>query len=459
VLNYDFQRAVTPEIKAENDWMVKQFAKLGIQLEIRATDYNQFQDKMLKGKHQIFWWGWLADYPDAENFLFLLYGPNSKSLHEGENAPTTRTRSTTACTAAADAGRRPGEAGGDRPDGGHRAPGRAWAWGYWPYVALAFQPWVHNGKPSILVRDLAKYYRIDAASARSRPNGTSRSVAAAGAGAALLVGWPGAARGAARHGDRRRPWRHEGTDAELPDPPLGYGLLILVGVNLFTFVPVLHRQHARRHGAPEHRRQARHAGADRQVEGRARLRQAAVLEREGGGRAKLTNTILWERSVSLFALDFGRSDARQAVDIGHEIKTRMGVSLQLALPLFILQVIVSTAFALLLVFFRHSRIDFWGVVLCVLMLSISSLFYIIVGQFLFSRVLRLVPINGYAPGLDAVKFLACPSCCRCWRGWAARRACTARCSSRRSARTTCAPRAPRACRRPWCCSATCCATR
>ena len=78
VLNYDFQRAVTPELKAENDWMVKQFAKLGVQLEVRATDYNQFQDKMLKGKHQIFWCGWLADYPDAENFLFLLYGPNAQ---------------------------------------------------------------------------------------------------------------------------------------------------------------------------------------------------------------------------------------------------------------------------------------------------------------------------------------------------------------------------------------------
>jgi peptide/nickel transport system permease protein len=107
-------------------------------------------------------------------------------------------------------------------------------------------------------------------------------------------------------------------------------------------------------------------------------------------------------------LDFGRSDARQAVNIGHEIKTRMGVSLQLALPLFILQVIISVSFALLLVFFRNSRIDFWGVVLCVVMLSISSLFYIIVGQFFFSRLLRLVPINGYAPGLDAVRFLALP---------------------------------------------------
>ena len=126
------------------------------------------------------------------------------------------------------------------------------------------------------------------------------------------------------------------------------------------------------------------------------------------GAEKVTETILWERSVSLFALKFGRSDARSGVDIGHEIKTRMGVSLQLAVPLFILQVIASTTFALLLVFFRHSAIDFWGVVLCVLMLSISSLFYIIVGQFFFSRLLHLVPISGYAGGLDAVKFLALP---------------------------------------------------
>ena len=107
-------------------------------------------------------------------------------------------------------------------------------------------------------------------------------------------------------------------------------------------------------------------------------------------------------------LEFGRSDARQAVDIGHEIKTRMGISLQLAVPLFVLQLIVSVAFAVLLTFFRNSRIDFWGVVICVLMLSISSLFYIIVGQFFFSRILRLVPINGYEPGLDAIKFLALP---------------------------------------------------
>jgi peptide/nickel transport system permease protein len=86
----------------------------------------------------------------------------------------------------------------------------------------------------------------------------------------------------------------------------------------------------------------------------------------------------------------------------------MVVSLQLALPLFLLQLVASTLFALMLVMFRHTRLDFWGVVLCVLMLSISSLFYIIVGQFVFSKMLRLAPISGYAPGLDAVKFLLLP---------------------------------------------------
>jgi peptide/nickel transport system permease protein len=126
------------------------------------------------------------------------------------------------------------------------------------------------------------------------------------------------------------------------------------------------------------------------------------------GSERLTDTIFWERSVSLFALDFGRADAESAGDIGHEVATRMWVSLQLALPLFVLQLIASTAFALLLALFRHTALDFWGVVTCVLMLSISSLFYIIVGQYFFSRVLKLAPISGYVGGWDVVKFLVLP---------------------------------------------------
>ena len=187
-----------------------------------------------------------------------------------------------------------------------------------------------------------------------------------------------------------------------------YGLLVLLGVNLLTFMLFFTVN------TPDDMARLNIGGK------RVTQEQIQKWKSERGydkplywndkeeGAAKLTNTIVWERSVSLMALEFGRSDARNAVDIGHEIKVRMGVSLQLAVPVFILQLIASTAFALLLVFFRHTRIDFWGVVLCVLMLSISSLFYIIVGQYLFARVLRLVPISGYAGGLDAVKFLILP---------------------------------------------------
>ncbi len=163
VLNYDYQRTPTPEIRSELDWMIKQFAKLGIQLEIRATDYNQFQDKMLNGKQQIFWWGWLADYPDSENFLFLLFGPNAKYPHQGENAANYSNpeydRLYKLMQTLEDGPEKQAVVDKMVETAREDAP---WAWGYWPYVGLAFQPWVHNGKPSIIVRDMAKYYRVDA---------------------------------------------------------------------------------------------------------------------------------------------------------------------------------------------------------------------------------------------------------------------------------------------------------
>ena len=164
VLNYDYQRTPTPEIKAELDWMVKQYAKLGVQLEIRATDYNQFQDKMRKGTQQIFFWGWLADYPDPENYLFLLYGPNSKAKADGENTTNY-----------------------ENPEYDKRykqlqlmddGPAKQkvidemvalvqqdaiWSFGYFPFASGAYQPWVANGKPGIMVRDMARYYRLDPA--------------------------------------------------------------------------------------------------------------------------------------------------------------------------------------------------------------------------------------------------------------------------------------------------------
>lgn len=86
LLNYDVTSSSGPDDKARFDWMRKQFAKLGIELNIRSTEYNRFQQKMRTGAEQIFMWGWNADYPDPENFLFLLYGPNGKVKFGGENA-------------------------------------------------------------------------------------------------------------------------------------------------------------------------------------------------------------------------------------------------------------------------------------------------------------------------------------------------------------------------------------
>jgi peptide/nickel transport system permease protein len=126
------------------------------------------------------------------------------------------------------------------------------------------------------------------------------------------------------------------------------------------------------------------------------------------GAGKLTETIFWERSISLFSLNFGRADSEDAGDIGHEVARRMKVSIQLALPIFVMQILASVSFALVLVLFRNSPLDLAGVVLCVVMLSISSLFYIIVGQFAFARVMRLVPISGFGAGLDLVRFLILP---------------------------------------------------
>jgi peptide/nickel transport system permease protein len=189
---------------------------------------------------------------------------------------------------------------------------------------------------------------------------------------------------------------------------IGYGFLVLLGVNLATFFLFFTVN------TPDDMARLNIGGKrvnqeiiDKWKAERGYAKPLYLNER-ASGTEKITDTIFWERSVSLFKLQFGRADGESAGDIGHEVASRMWVSLQMALPLFVLQVIASTAFALLLALFRNSRLDFWGVVACVVMLSISSLFYIIVGQFMFSRVLKLAPISGYAGGLDAMKFLLLP---------------------------------------------------
>ena len=127
---------------------------------------------------------------------------------------------------------------------------------------------------------------------------------------------------------------------------------------------------------------------------------------EASGAAMLTDTIFFTKSARMFVGDFGR--AEDGRDITREISLRMGPSLAIAIPTFILGLLVTVSFALMLAFFRATRLDFWGVVLCVAMMSVSSLFYIIGGQYLISKLWRLVPISGFSAGLDAWKFLILP---------------------------------------------------
>lgn len=124
------------------------------------------------------------------------------------------------------------------------------------------------------------------------------------------------------------------------------------------------------------------------------------------GSGKFTRTIFFTKSVKMFAFDFGRADDGR--DIAREIGQRMGPSLAVAVPVFVLGLIAAISFALLLVYFRATYLDFAGVVLCVAMMSVSSLFYIIGGQWLVAKVWHLVPISGYAEGLSATKFVVLP---------------------------------------------------
>jgi peptide/nickel transport system permease protein len=125
-----------------------------------------------------------------------------------------------------------------------------------------------------------------------------------------------------------------------------------------------------------------------------------------GFKEKVTHTIFFEKSLRMFVFDFGAADDGR--DIAREIGTRMWPSFAVALPVFVVGLLVYITLALIVAFFRATYIDFWGVVTCVAMMSISTMFYIIGGQYLVSKLWHLVPISGYQGGIDAVKFLVLP---------------------------------------------------
>ena len=117
-------------------------------------------------------------------------------------------------------------------------------------------------------------------------------------------------------------------------------------------------------------------------------------------------TIFYKKSLKLFLFDFGISDSGR--DIKYDIKQRMLPSLAIAIPSLLVGLFINITFALFFVFFRSTKVDYVGVIFCVALMSISSLFYIIGGQYLISKLLHLVPISGYAQGYEAIKFLVLP---------------------------------------------------
>ncbi len=185
-----------------------------------------------------------------------------------------------------------------------------------------------------------------------------------------------------------------------------YAIPILLGINLFTFLlfflvntpeDMARMQLGQKRVTPE---------AIQKWKAERGYDKPMVLNHAESGVKKLTSTIFFEKSVKLFAFEFGRAEDNR--DIANEIRSRMWPSLALAIPVFLIGLAVNITFALGMAFFRATALDLAGVVLCVAMMSISTLFYIIGGQYLLSKLWHLVPISGYEGGLDAIKFVILP---------------------------------------------------
>ncbi len=185
-----------------------------------------------------------------------------------------------------------------------------------------------------------------------------------------------------------------------------YAIPILIGVNIFTFVLFfvvntpddMARMHlGMKRVTPE---------AVQNWKQERGYNRPLLYNANSAGTDKITDTIFFQKSVKLFQFDFGSSDSGR--DIGYDISQRMWPSLAIAIPVLLVGLLVNISYALLIAFFRATYIDIWSVVLCVVLMSISGLFYIIGGQYLVSKLLHLVPISGYATGLGAAKFLVLP---------------------------------------------------
>jgi peptide/nickel transport system permease protein len=187
---------------------------------------------------------------------------------------------------------------------------------------------------------------------------------------------------------------------------LFYSIPVLLGVNLLTFMLFFMVNSpddmARAHLGVKHINQA---VVDRWKTQHGYDKPLFINNQVEGIKA-FTQTLFYQKSLILFRLDFGFSD--EGRDIGYDISQRMWPSLAIAAPSLVLGLFVDITIALLMAFFRSTYLDLWGVIICLMMMSVSGLFYIIAGQYLFSKVLHLVPISGYHSGFIAIEFVLLP---------------------------------------------------
>ena len=185
-----------------------------------------------------------------------------------------------------------------------------------------------------------------------------------------------------------------------------YAIPILIGVNLLTFwlffvvnspEDMARMQLGQKRVTPEAiEKWKKGHGYDKPL----------LFNGDAKGVDAVVNTIFFEKSVRLFVFDFGSADDGR--NIAHDIRQRMLPSLALAIPVFLVGLLLNITLALIIAFFRATYIDYMGVVISVMLMSISTLFYIIGGQFLVSKILHLVPISGFEGGWLAAKFLILP---------------------------------------------------
>jgi oligopeptide transport system substrate-binding protein len=153
-----------PGGKARLDWYRKQFQKIDVQLEFRTSDWNRFQEKIRKGNTQMFFLGWNADYPDPENFMFLLHGPQGAVKQGGENKANYSNPEFDRLFEQMKNMENGPERQGiiDRMVAVLRqdAP---WVWGYHPKDYSLYHAWLSGVKPSKMVLNGLKFHRLDLA--------------------------------------------------------------------------------------------------------------------------------------------------------------------------------------------------------------------------------------------------------------------------------------------------------